>query len=223
MLLHSYFIGGVTMKKLGLLLSLVLLECLIGCHKVDMTDADRERTGFVKDTILGYGMEIVTEVTQDTLEENNKNTDDIVSFGKKQIYELSCGKENDIESNSLFYHKFESNKGGKKEAQELFNKLRDSIKVIPDSITEEKTDIDTGNKSFTSRSKIMNSRETVETTDYDETAIPKDTMYNIELLVVLIYDAEKHEVAQITSEVNLPSDNADTMIEIEMKDMGWTY
>jgi hypothetical protein len=208
------------MKKLRLMiLSLVVMVCMIGCHKVDMTEADKERTEFVKETILRYGMEIVTEVTQDTLEENDKNTDDIVSFGKKQIYELSCN----METNTLFYHKFESSKGGKEEAEKLFNELRDSIKVLPDSTTEEKTDTETGNKSFTSRSKTSNSTETIDTTEDGETTIAKDTVINTEISIVLIYDAEKYEVSEMTSEVKLPSDSIATMTDKVMKDLGWTY
>jgi hypothetical protein len=208
------------MKKLGLMiLSLVVMACMIGCHEVDMTEADKERTEFVKETILGYGMEIVTEVTQDTLEENNKNTDYIVSFGKKQIYELSCNTE----ANTLFYHKFESSKGGKEEAEKLFNELRDSIKVLPDSTTEEKTDTETGNKSFTSRSKTSNSTETIDTTEDGETTIANDTVINTEISIVLIYNAEKYEVVEMTSEVKLPSDSIDTMTDKVMKDVGWTY
>ncbi|MDF2941550.1 MAG: hypothetical protein K0S01_408 [Herbinix sp.] len=206
------------MKKLRLiLLSIVLLGFMIGCHKVDMTNTDKERIEFVKDTILRYGMEIVTEVTQDTLEENNKSTDDIVSFGKKQIYELSC----DLDTNSLFYHKFESSKGGKEEAEKLFSELRDSIKVLPDSTIEEKTDTETGNKSFTSRSKLTNSTETIDTLEDDD--IANDKALYAEILIVLIYDAAKYEVAVMTSQVKSPSDSIDTMINIEMMDMEWTY
>jgi hypothetical protein len=206
------------MKKLRLiLLSIVLLGFMIGCHKVDMTNTDKERIEFVKDTILRYGMEIVTEVTQDTLEENNKSTDDIVSFGKKQIYELSC----DLDTNSLFYHKFESSKGGKEEAEKLFSELRDSIIVLPDSTIEEKTDTETGNKSFTSRSKLTNSTETIDTLEDDD--IANDKALYAEILIVLIYDAAKYEVAVMTSQVKSPSDSIDTMINIEMMDMEWTY
>jgi hypothetical protein len=212
------------MKKFGLvLLSIIVMGSMIGCHKVEMTEMEKERTEFVKKTILGYGMEIAAEVTPDTLEENKKSTDDIVSFGKKQIYELSCGMQNDMESNTLFYHKFESSKGGKSEAEKLFNELKNSIKVLPDSITNEKIDSETGNKSFTSRSKTSNSTETVDSTEDGETSIAKDTVIITEILVVLIFDAEKYEVAQMTSYVRLPLNNVDAMTDKEMKDMGWTY
>jgi len=202
------------MKKLGLmLLSIaIVMGCLPGCHKVEMTEADKERTEYVKDTILGYGMVIQTEVTPETLEENKKNTDDIVSFGKKQIYELSCGNENDEESNTLFYHKFENSKGGKKEAEKLYSAFKDSINILPDNNTTEATDTETGNKSYTSRSKTTGSTETFETTEDDT-----------DVSVVLIYNAEKNEVAVMANYEKLPSDNIDAMTDNVMRDLGWTY
>lgn len=73
------------MKKLGLIVltAVMVVGCLVGCGKVEMTETDKERTEDVKETLLGYGMEINTEVTPETLEEYKKNKDDIMSFGKK--------------------------------------------------------------------------------------------------------------------------------------------
>lgn len=45
------------MKKIWLtILSIIFLGCLIGCHKTAMTDIDKERTSYVKNTLLDYGI-----------------------------------------------------------------------------------------------------------------------------------------------------------------------
>jgi hypothetical protein len=44
------------MKKFGLvLISIIVMGSMIGCHKVEMTEMEKERTEFVKKTILGFG------------------------------------------------------------------------------------------------------------------------------------------------------------------------
>lgn len=212
------------MKKSWLMVLLIILGgCLIGCHKADIKDTDMERTKFVKNTLLEYGMDIVTEVTPDTLKKSSKSTSNLVSFGKYQIYELSCRLQNDVETNAIIYHKFASNKKGKVEAEELFNKLKDSGKILSDSTTKENTDKKTGNKSMILKSRTSSSKKTTDTSATGQTILKNEIESTSEISVVLLYDAEKYEVIEMTTEVISPSDTIDEMINKEMNDMGWTY
>jgi hypothetical protein len=212
------------MKKSKLLLLVLFVTgCITACQKADITEADKDRIEFVKETLQGYGMEIDTEITPDTLNENDKNTDDLVSFGKRQLYELLCGKKNNMEAHSLLYHKFENSKTGKDEAERLFNALKDSAEALPDSTTEEKTDLDTGSKLFISRSKTADNTETDNIAQDGENSNANNMEIDTDITVVMIYDAEKYEVASITSFIKLPSDSVDTMTDNIMMDLGWSY
>jgi hypothetical protein len=112
----------------------------------------------------------------------------------------------------LFYHKFENSKGGKKEAEKLYSAFKDSINILPDSNSIETADSKTGDKLFTSRSITTGSTETFETTEDDT-----------EVSVILIYNAEKNEVAVMTNYEKLHFDNINVMTDKVMTDLGWTY
>lgn len=183
---------------------LIVLFYLIERPKVEVTDADKERIKFVKETALAYGMGNAIETTQDTLKESNKNTNNIVSFGKKQIYELLLDIGGKKENFTLIYQKFESSKAGKKEAVKLFEAFKDSIKNLPNSgYFTESINTETGDKTFTA--KLMTS----------------DTETETEISIVLIYDAEKYEVAQNSHLVELPGENVYALTDKILIDMGW--
>jgi hypothetical protein len=202
-----------------LIILLIILIYLLERPNVEVTDADKKRIEFVKETALKYGMGNAIETTQDTIKESNKNTDDIVSFGKKQIYELLIGIGDDTESFTLIYHKFESSEAGKKEAVELFDAFKGSIKnAINSSNMNETINTETGDKTFTA--KLSENIETATSTEDRNAEKAQDRVNATETSIVLIYDAQKYEVAQLNHQVQ-SSETIYEMTDKVLMDMGW--
>lgn len=201
----------------------MIMGFMTGCNHVQMTDADKERIEYVKETLLGYGMEIEIEVTKEKVKGDNRDTDELLSFSKKQIYELLFGKQDDQQTNYLYYYKFENSKAGKEEAEALFIKLKNANNILPDSEITELTDAKTGNKSFVSRSKINDSTVTSDISADGMKTISESSDNDRDLSVILIYDAGLNEVGLIIKEERLPSDNMDIMADKKITDLGWTY
>ncbi len=210
------------MKNVILILSIFIgIISLSGCKKGEMSEVEKERTEYVKETVLDYGMEINTEVTKSTRDELNKDTEDVVSFGKKQLYELSCNKQEDEVINTIVYHLFENDKKGENEAEEVYNRLKDSASILPNSNSTEENDQETGNKLFTLRAENVSFPEYFDSAENVEIANTGSTSNTSELVIFLIYDAKKHEVVELTSWIERLLENSDDTIENIMLDLGW--
>lgn len=207
-------------KYLDMLIILVLLAFLAGCHKSSITEADQERISSVKETLESFDLALVSEVTRDSAEEKGKNLDDVVSFGKHQVYEMSYLQIGDQNLQSVFYHKFADSSKGKDEAEALFLMLKQNYQVLPEGEVTEIFNVETGSRiyqlkySFTDQNEktLSGAKEISEPT----VLYPKE---DGELMsVTLIYNENRSEVG-IVNEILAVTD--DEIAKHVIENIGW--
>ncbi len=173
----------------------------------------------MKETLEGYGLELVTEVTKDTVEENGKNTDDVVSFGKHQINEMSYLIMGDQEQLTVFYHRFEDNDDGKEEAASLYKQLKNNYKVLPGGKVTENISEEGGSRIYYFKYPLNNQEDTSESDEIGESTFFYTTLDSEVLLVLLIYNEEMNEVGMINEVLATAKD--DEFAQQLMIDFGW--
>jgi hypothetical protein len=210
------------MKKarcLMVLVTLMIIYTMISCNKSTIDKKDRDRISFVKETLEGYELDLVNEVTQDTAEESGKDIEDVVSFGKHQIYEMSYLAIGDQELHSVFYHLFDESNEGMKEAEALYLQLKDNYKVLPEGEFSENLSLENGSRSYQTKYPLTNQDETSEANEIGESTFLYSTIDGEVMSIILIYNEEMNEVG-IINEV-LPTREDEELAQQVMMKLGW--